>query len=59
MRMVKTWKVTVSYRFSAPGESETYYVKGETLYDAFYNYYKLWGTKHLVAIQITEVKQDE
>ena len=56
--MDKTWKVTVAYRF-APDTYETYYVKGETLYDAFHNYYKLWGTKHLMAIKITEVKQDE
>ena len=47
-----------TYRFS-PGEYDVYHVKGETLYDAFLNYYKLWGTKHLVEIQITEVKQNE
>ena len=48
----------MSYRF-APAEIEVYYVYGETLYDAFTQYYKLYGTKHLVAIHITEVKQDE
>lgn len=56
--MDKAWKVTVSYRF-APGRYEVYHVRAETLYDAFMKYYKAWGTKHLVEIQITEVKQDE
>ena len=53
--MDKAWDVTCEYRF-APGRKESYHVKGETLYDAFQNYYKLYGTKHLVEIQITEVK---
>ena len=58
IRMDKTWKVTAAYSYS-PGTMDDYYVKAETLYDAFFNYYKLYGTKHLIAIRITEVKQDE
>ncbi len=55
MRMDKTWKITATI-----GEyTDVYYIKGETLYDAFMKFYKLYGTKHLVAIKITEVKQDE
>ena len=58
MRMDKHWKVEAAYSYR-PGQNEVYHVKGETLYDAFFNYYKLYGTKHLVEIGITEVKQDE
>ena len=53
--MDKTWKVTATIR----KYTDVLYCKGDTLYDAFVNYYKLFGTKHLVAIKITEVKQDE
>ena len=56
--MDKTWKVEVKYIY-AQSEWDVYYVKGETLFGAFFNYYKLYGTKHLIAIRITEVKQDE
>lgn len=55
MPMIKTWKVTATYSIY----TDAHYIKGETLYDAFLNYYKLYGTKHLVEIRITEVKQDE
>ena len=58
MHMAKAWKVTAAYSYS-PGTMDDYYVIAETLYDAFFNYYKLYGTKHLVAIHITEVKRDE
>lgn len=54
--MDKTWKVTTTIRTKFTGD---FYVKAETLYDAFLDYYKLFGTKHLTEIRITEVKQDE
>ena len=55
IRMDKTWKVTATI-----GKyTEVYYSKAETLYDSFFNFYKLYGSKHLVEIHITEVKQDE
>ncbi len=58
MRMYKAWKVTAAYSYS-PDSEDDYYVIAETLYDAFNRYYKLFGTKHLVTIHITEVKRDE
>lgn len=59
--MVKTWKVTAAcVRTTTTGSfTHEFYVKAETLYDAFFNYYKLFGTKHLTEIRITEVKLDE
>lgn len=60
MRMDKTWKVTAAINSTwNPDYTHEFYVKAETLYEAFINYYKLFGTKHLVAIKITEVKQNE
>ena len=56
MRMDKTWKVTATISTEFTHE---FYAKAETLYEAFINYYKLFGTKHLVEIRITEVKQNE
>ena len=56
--MDKTWKVTAAYSYS-PGTMDDYYVIAETMYDAFFSYYKLFGTKHLVEIHITEVKKSE
>ncbi len=42
-----------------PANTHEFYVYAETLYDAFFKYYKLFGTKHLVKIKITEVKHHE
>lgn len=53
--MVKTWKVSATIK----NTTQDFYVKAETLYEAFLNYYKLFGTKHLTEIWITEVKLDE
>lgn len=60
MRMHKTWKVTAFINNTLnPDCKHEFYVIAEDLYDAFINYYKLFGTKHLVAIKITEVKRNE
>jgi hypothetical protein len=53
--MVKTWKVSATIK----NTTQDFYVKAETLYEAFLNYYKIFGTKHLTEIWITEVKLDE
>ena len=57
--MSKVWKVKAAIVTMNPDNMQEFYVRAETLYDAFTNYYKLFGTKHLVAITITEVKQNE
>jgi hypothetical protein len=54
--MDKTWKVTATIK---TGFTHEFYATAETLYDAFIGYYKLFGTKHLTGIRITEVKRDE
>lgn len=60
MPMDKTWKVTAAIvNTTNPDFTHKFHVKAETLYEAFLKYYKLFGTKHLVEIRITEVKQDE
>ena len=39
--------------------TEVYYERAGTLHDAFQSYYRLYGTKGLTEIHITEMKSDE
>lgn len=58
--MDKEWKVKAAIGSALnPANTHEFYVYAETLYDAFIKYYNLFGTKHLVKIQITEVKHHE
>lgn len=56
---MKSWKITATYGAGKHKSVEEYYVKADTLYDAFFIYYKTYGMKCLTEIQITEVKHDE
>lgn len=57
--MDKSWKITATYGAGRHRSVEDFYVKADTLYDAFHSYYKTYGMKCLTEIQITEVKRNE
>lgn len=57
--MDKSWQIMATYGAGRRRSTQDFYVKADTLYDAFFIYYKTYGMKCLTEIQITEVKHDE
>lgn len=56
---MKSWKIMATYGAGKRRSTQDFYVKADTLYDAFFRYYKTYGMKCLTEIQISEVKHNE